>query len=483
MFTIPSATPPSPLMPHLPPLLPRVSTSASTETLPQAMHDDASPEPAAPRRQAPLPDLPREIWGEIAHFASRDTVLNLRGTSHLLKMESDLAMTHMTLRGGARLRAFADADAFPHVQTLKLIRCGDADLVYLGASLTRYCRPQLVLELDHSNAGITWQGFAALQTAMFRSLHMRYGVLDTTDVHALSGLRCDLSITAYSEPDSLLAMAGIRGLRKLWPIRSVFDAHVALAFRDHPLTELTLVSARLVSSAALQHLAENRALRTLDLDSAEAFFDVDAARAFAANQTLETLAVWHPMHHFLTENACAALSENRSLKVLAIPVPAGVRYLGRMGSLETLHLQGLTEGARQAVPVIEEQDAHALVQGLQLQSLQLSQVTFRPSALAILLGGIRANQLCLTDVMLDTRAVAALLTNRHVAALELVTVQIDSADVIALGSHPSLARFSMRTPEGEPDEQLPLTAIQALWAAWEARGRSRSQLAGVLAQD
>jgi len=81
-----------------------------------------------------------------------------------------------------------------------------------------------------------------------------------------------MSITAYSAADSLRSMANIRGLSRLRPLRSVFDEGVAQAFRNHPLTELTLVTSRDVSSAALQHLAENRSLRELHLDSAEGIF-------------------------------------------------------------------------------------------------------------------------------------------------------------------------------------------------------------------
>lgn len=426
-------------------------------------------------------ELPREIWGEIATFSSRDTVLNLRAVCHMLKIESDQSITRISVRGGARLRAFADANAFPLVQTLGLIKCGDADLAYLGAALRRHPRPQLCLVLDQGNSGITARGFAALHTVSFRSLQMKFGVLDTADVQALSTLNCPMSITAYCSPAGLLAMANIRGLRELWPIRSIFDDRVARAFRDHPVTDLTLVSCRYVTASTLQHIAGNQSLRVLNLDSTDAAFDVDAARAFAENQTLKTLAIWHPMHHFLSENACAALSENRGLKVLSMPVPAGIGYLGRMASLRGLHLQGLTEGALQAAPAIREHDAHALVRGLKLESLRLTRVQFLGDAHAVLLGGIRATTLCLTETTLDAGAVSALLTNRNVTDLELIAVEIDSTDAIALASHPSLICLSIKTLNDELDLRFSPEVIQALRAAWQASGRSPLQLGGVLA--
>jgi hypothetical protein len=309
---------------------------------------------------------------------------------------------------------------------------------------------------------------------------MMFGVLDTEDAQALSSLNCTMAITAYMLPGSLLSMANIRGLTELWPIRSVFDEGVARAFHDHPLTELTLVTCLDVSPLALQHIAGNRSLRVLNLDSGQATFDVDTARAFAENQTLETLALWHPMHHFFSENACAALSENRFLKVLSIPVPAGLHYLGRMTSLEGLHLQGLTEGALQAAPAMEEHAAHEIVRGLQLQWLRLTRVQFLAQALAVLLGGIRASKLHLTETALDSRTILALLSNRHVTELELVGVQIESADAVALASHPSLVWLSIETLDRDPDGWFPAEAIHALRAAWQVSGRDLSQLGGVL---
>jgi len=152
-----------------------------------------------------------------------------------------------------------------------------------------------------------------------------------------------------------------------------------------------------------------------------------------------------------------------------------------MASLATLHLQGLTEDAPHAEPAIEERDAHDMVYGLRLESLQLTRAKFRANAVALLLAGIRADKLCLTEITLDARAVSAFLPNRYVTDLELEAVQMDSASAIALASHPSLVRLSMRITLGDPDEQLSLAALHVLRAAGCASGRSPSQLGGVLA--
>ena len=432
-----------------------------------------------------VPTLPNEIWGEIAAFGTRDTVLNLRAANRMLQAEAERVITKMSLRGSARVRAFADAKAFPYLQALTLNRCCDADVAYLSAALIRQARPSMTLVFDHGNIGITAQGWASLYGVPLSALRVKFGMLDSADIEALAHLTCDISMQAYFSAGSLLAAAALPTIKRLWPIRSMFDDRVALAFRDHPLQELTLATAQGLSSLGLQYLAANRSLRVLDLDGSQSNFDVHAARAFAENDTLETLSICEPLHHFMSEDACAALSENRSLRTLSIPVPTALHYLGRMSSLKHLHLQGLSDEARQqgqqGEPDISADAVRGLIHGLRLASLRLEHVKINADALPLLLESIHTDKLYLSEMRLDTRGVAALLSNKHVRDLEFVDVTIDKMDALALATHPSLTRLSMQTYIAAACDMLGAEDIQALRAAWTVSGRAPSQLAGMLA--
>jgi hypothetical protein len=212
-----------------------------------------------------LPDLPSEVWGEIAGFATRDSVLNLRTASIFLKAEAETAITSMTVSSSANLRALAEASSFNHLHTLHINHADSASLQHFAAHLVErfhgafgqvesathtmrtdapltidpVCWPKITLSHGRGDLTDALIELSALPLAALR-LDNIYP-LETPALAAFARSHFPLEISGRFHRDKLVALSDIPTLTALYTNARHFDDEVAHLFSSHPaLQTLTL---------------------------------------------------------------------------------------------------------------------------------------------------------------------------------------------------------------------------------------------------
>lgn len=385
-------------------------------------------------------DLPAEIWGEIARFSAREDILNLRRASTALRMDADIAVSTLTLSGAAQLHAFTDANCFKHVTTLRLIDIDNNSLHHFASQLAAHPRNTLTLEIQNSYQGVS-RGLAALQGVPLSMLRLENVYLIDAVVAALKECLFPVELKGYLSAEEFVAATHIPTLRMLTSPSTEFDDAIAQSFSLHPtLQVLSLHAGENLSPRGIAYLAQMPALRALSIDESYLFakpIDVMAARALAANQTIENLSIPSSIRG-PSEESFAALSKSSSVKMLEISVCHGMHRLADMVSLAHLALCGSRES-----PPISTDVASVISSMPHLHTLRLNATHFAAGALHTLLKSCRATNVIIQRVPLRLEEVAALLKNRHISVLTLVETGASSELLSSLLRHPTLKRLSV----------------------------------------
>jgi len=418
------------------------------------------------QRQIDLPDLPNEIWGEIARFASRESVLNLRAASVSLKTEAETAITSMTVSSSANLRAFAETRSFNHLHTLHIDHADNASLQHFVAHFSE--RFYSGLEPIESATHAMRDTAPRTSDPVFGlTITMRYGQGDLTDaliklstlplaglrlnniypletpaLAALARSRFPIEISGRFDRDKLVALSAIPTLAALHTNAMHFDEAVARLFSSHPaLHSLTLGAVHYLSARSVEYLAGIRGLRKLHFE--ETLYpsnpiSYEAAIALGANPVLHTLRI-RSSNSPLSDDSFFALSRTTGIKTLEVSVGPGMRHLGNMTTLENLSLDGRSA----TVPLINVASARAIASLPHLRSLTFSSCRFDDATWQALLDGSHFETLQLYNQPVPANAVTALLENTSVRELTIENGWNDPSLTAALANHPTLTKLTI----------------------------------------
>ena len=385
-------------------------------------------------------DLPAEIWGEIARYSSRDDILNLRSTCAAIKPEADTAVSTMTLQGSDRLRAFTHSGSFRHLTLLRLVDVDDASLHHFTMALMRHPRNNLTLEIENSHQGVA-RGLAALSEVPLAQLRLQNVYLIESVLAALERCPFPIALSGYFCTEEFVGAVRIPTLRQLTSPSTEFDDAIAQAFAQHRgLRVLSLSACDNLTSRGMADLARIPTLQALSID--ESLFwacpiDATAARALAANPTMERLSI-PSGKRAPSEETVAELSKSRTLKRLEISVCNGTHRLADLVSLEDLTLYGGRNGPSISVPI-----AQAVARLPNLHTLCLNATEFAAGALNTLLAECRAKHLVLQNISLHQEEIAGPNINDHLKALTLLNVGASRALLLPLQHHPGLESFTV----------------------------------------
>jgi len=451
-------------------VVPREATTLAPATETQAVATPVLPDAPSYRLvSSELPrELPNEIWGIVADFSARDTILNLRAVTTMLREEAERAIVDLSLTGQEQIDGFANATGFAHVQNLSISHCKPNDLLHLAAALERkpHCRPNLRVSLALGHGPMA-AGLSALRTVGLASLSVRYGETTVADALALTDADFPIHLRSGFTKESLIAAAGIRTLTVLRPLYGDFDDEVARAFGSHPALQVLVVTTDShLTEVGLQTLAGMSVIGELVLNGHVLTMGTDTARALACSNTLMSLSMYKTTR-FRDEAAIAALSQSRSLQTLWITAHEGLHHLGDMRNLSALHLIGDIEPGN-ILRRLTLRDVQALVQNTQLTALGLHALEVDEQVLPHIAREHRLEKLTLTSVKIDTPVVEALCANPRKLVLKLVDVAVDAAQSGALMSHRTL---DVSHVESVFNERFALAAGQA----WVRAGRPEAQ--------
>jgi len=427
----------------------------------------------APLKTKAAISLPIELWGEIARFSSRRDVLNLRTINAEMKFQADTAITSITLAGNTRVRAFADAQDFQHIERLQVSYIDSATLQYLATSLAKdgaiRCRHRPILELKNAEGdladGLITLSQLPLGKLRFDDMHL----MDTKAVNALAACNFPVDLTASFLPGTLPATSCIATLSSLSAYMCEFTDDMAKRFASHgALESLYFCPSASFSSRGIEDLASLAKLRCLWLDynGTPNPIDLAAASALAANPRLESLHIAQLLPSFLqrrfqlfSAESFAALSDSQSLKTLQMPIGPGMHSLGNLKSLESLELDGRFPGC----PLLSTETARCFAQLNSLKSLKLVDVGFERDALSLLLGVHHARHVHLEGVCVDGDVLSALLSKRGLKTLSIARGKggplISDQHLAVLLRQPGLERLHV---DNVQYARLPGSAILAL---------------------
>ncbi|MGI4984688.1 MAG: hypothetical protein ACRYGL_15395 [Janthinobacterium lividum] len=423
-------------------------------------------------------DPPPEIWGLVADFSSRHTVFNLRAVSTSMMSAVHETLTSFTIEGGAQLRTFMRFRGFVGLKTLRVQECDDADLAQLVRFLTSEPHPSLALTLcSNVSAPNTAAGLERLRDAPLGKLQLWNWSTTRAVVNALARLSCPVELKFGHQFGPDVDLGRIPALTMLDRWRSVDDAALQ-ALQAHPsLAALTFsFYGRSPSAAGIRLLAGIGTLRTVKLSMREMpDIGVGEARALAAGG-LEKLTI-QPHSRRLGEAVVAALARGTAWRHLSLPVHAGVRHFGELGSLETLEL---TRGsAEPGTPVLRlsTRDVLALGSLPALRSLSISQADFDAGAFSLLACHAPAS-LRLSGMVLGEGAIDALLANPVLTDLTMEDMSLSDEEAVRLARHPQFECLGIHNRAPRFSHLRRSRQWLAIAAAWVATGRPLDRLDG-----
>lgn len=408
-------------------------------------------------------DLPTEVWGEIASFASRESVLNLRTTNSTLRAETDAAITTISVSGNAALRALVDSTSFNHLHTLHIAYVDNAGLTYLADRFVdRFIDRFADRFVDRSAAQSERDASAGLRIALVHGIGDLSGALIRLSALPLGALRLDniypieASVMAalqyarfpidikgrFVDEDALVALSRIPTLRSLHTNATQFTEAVASTFTSHPaLQALTLGASHNLSVRGVEHIAAIAHLQALVLEEnlyiAKAI-SYQAALTLGAQPALHTLCI-HTSSGPLSDESFDAISRNTGIKTFATAIGPSLHHVKRMTSLETLTLRGRCA----ETSCIDTHSAMSIASLPHLHSLSISTSDFSEGAWSALLDGSRIKTLSLYNLPALERAVAALPTATHLRELTIETDWGDLAVATMLADHPTLEKLTI----------------------------------------
>jgi hypothetical protein len=431
------------------------------------------------------PTLHRDLWGEIATFASRSDVLRLRSTGKDMAKWVDRALTRIEVdaeNAPAMLRALGKAANLKHINTLEITACHDGNLPPLIASLGELPHARLHIAIRRDSWSwdtFTEAGLVHLREIAPASLRLSdIGPISVGIAEIIAGLNYPVHLFAARDgsvpPNVLQILARTPRLASLVIKADGMSDDVAQRLGTHPtLCELRIVSLWPVSITdhALAALVSSSTLKTLDFCTTEDFGPT-AMAALALNRHLEKFCLGG-IYHAFDESLAGALSRNNTLREVEIQLKDGCGHLAKMTSLEHLTITG----------VITLDDAHQFAAHAQLKTLCIHRTAISAGALAVIVS-CRVAHLKLeddvTENLLNDEDVDALLKNKSLRslAIHLCFDEIRSVGhAIRLAAHPTLRDLTIRykRPDGvEEGETIPIFTGAEWLALTSAWGRNRS---------
>jgi len=398
------------------------------------------------------PTLHKDLWGEIAKFASRRDMLNLRSTSTDVSKWVDKSITSLTVKADqapAILAAMGSATNLNHIRSLRIEGCTNESLqtAVQALSVLPHATLDVTLSRDRYVYALDAHAVEHLGAIAPASLKLsNFGTVTAAVAQVLARLNypihlCTGHVRDVVHDERLQALADIPQLIFLDVMVSAVEDTAAQALGAHPtLTELHLGthgSHRIVmSDEALTALANSATLRKLHLARIPNHVGEQAMAVLARNRTLDSLCLGCPGDVFEAPVALA-LSENTTLKTLHISLNAGFGHLARMPSLERLSIGGK----------ISLDDARQFAEHAHLKALHAHCCEFAPGALAVIAGSQIVNIMLTTDPIgtaipvLTDADIDAFLGNKALRSLLLVSPagpNANTAQAIRLAGHPCL---------------------------------------------
>jgi len=420
-----------------------------------AQHTSVEVDHVNANRAANLQDrLPNEIWGEIASFSSHNDILNLRATSNAMKQEADVAITSIRLKGGAKIRAFAEANSFPHTRQVNLYGVDNDSLLILARHLSRSPRENLRVTLMSRQGSISEALGQLARLPLAGLLVSRYHHAEDNGLARLTECQYPVELTGYFTREALISASQIPTLSILYSNALGFDDRVAASYTAHPHLQYLLLYANPgLSSRGVADIAAMPALRDLVLyyaDKMVAPLDARAASALAGNGALETVYI-HTGLQCLEGPSFYALSDSQTVKTLRIAICEDMHHIGRMRRLCTVMLDGLGADGRP----ITRATAQAMVSLPDLRFVTLRHARAEPNALNLLLAESAATNVHLHRTPITSDVLSAILSNIRLETLRLDDSEISQEAIGALSQHPTLTNCTVNGVSVDRLNQIP----------------------------
>lgn len=416
----------------------------------------ASPSPPRVARHLPdsvstapvryTPELANDPLSMVAEYLSPTDQLVMRQVSPAVRHVVDAKISALSLSIHDACALFSEPGDLRHIRTLRLMMCGDADLVRFAEILASVGNTHFELSL-HGQEGcqVTEIGLRSLRTLSLGGISLQDIQITQRMVEALSLGMSPVSITLpywladQAEPALISLIPRLTSLHatKLY----LPDAAVA-SLRSHPcLSELVVGE---LSEMGFREMASSATLRKLTVQKIHGN-EVHAVEAIADNQGLASLTIGR----IQSAQSLLALSRNATLTSIDLGLSAaacsGIPAIANMQTLEHISLTRIMSRGRLASEHVEALCTRSLV-SLRLHCWDMDLAAWTKVAAA------HAGHLSLDFCDLNNDAIVTdIAANVWIASLSVYGEILSEGNVFILASSPSIEHLRVDFLSDRPD--------------------------------